>query len=212
MRGESMKRLVSALPFALAAAALAAGARPVAAQAVVGHPAPAFELEDADGNARSLADSKGKVVVLEWWNYECPFVGKHYGSGNMQKLQKKWTAKGVVWLTVSSSAPGKQGYVDGAHAKAVMKEKGGAPTAILLDHDGTVGRLYGAKTTPHMFVIDSKGTLVYEGGIDDKPSTDVADIATATNYVDAALTEVTAGQPVMTATSRPYGCSVKYAN
>jgi peroxiredoxin len=212
MRGESMKRLVSALPFALAAAALAAGAGPVAAQAVVGHPAPAFELKDADGNARTLADSKGKVVVLEWWNYECPFVGKHYGSGNMQKLQKKWTAKGVVWLTVSSSAPGKQGYVDGAQAKAVMKEKGGAPTAILLDHDGTVGRLYGARTTPHMFVIDPKGTLVYEGGIDDKPSTDVADIATATNYVDAALTEVTDGKPVMTATSRPYGCSVKYAN
>jgi hypothetical protein len=130
----------------------------------------------------------------------------------MQRLQKEWTAKGVVWLTVSSSAAGKQGYVDGAKANILMRERGGAPTAVLLDHDGTVGRGYGAKTTPHMFVIDGKGTVVYVGGIDDKPSTDQADIATARNYVSAALAEVTAGKPVTTASSQPYGCSVKYAN
>jgi peroxiredoxin len=184
---------------------------PAAAQAVVGQPAPAFTLTDSNGKPRSLGDFKGEVVVLEWWNYACPFVGKHYGSGSMQRLQKEWTAKGVAWLTVSSSAPGKQGYVDGAQANAVMKEKAGAPTAVLLDHDGKVGRAYGAKTTPHMFVVDGKGTLVYAGGIDDKPSTDQADVATAKNFVSTALAEVTAGKPVKTATSQSYGCSVKYA-
>jgi peroxiredoxin len=199
--------------FAAAAAALAlATAVPSSAQAVAGQPAPAFTLTDSNGTTHSLADFKGKVVVLEWWNPECPFVGKHYGSGNMQKLQKEWTGKGVVWLTVNSSAQGKQGYVDGAKANALMKEKSGAPTAILLDHDGKVGRAYGAKTTPHMFVIDAKGTIVYAGGIDDKPSTDQADIATAKNYVSAALAEVTAGKPVTIASSTPYGCSVKYAD
>jgi peroxiredoxin len=194
----------------LAAAALAASA-PAVAQAVLGQPAPAFTLADGNGNSRSLADYAGKVIVLEWWNYECPFVGKHYGSGNMQRLQKEWTAKGVVWLTISSSAPGKQGFVDGARAVALMKEKQGAPTAVLLDHDGKVGRAYGAKTTPHMYVIDARGVLVYVGGIDDKPSTDTADVATARNYVAGALAEVTAGKAVTTATSPPYGCSVKYA-
>jgi peroxiredoxin len=185
----------------------AAGARPAA---VVGEPAPAFTLTDTNGRTRSLHALEGSTVVLEWWNYECPFVGKHYGSGNMQKLQKEWTAKGVVWLTISSSAPGKQGYVDAAKANAWMKDKGAAPTAVLLDHDGKVGRAYGAKTTPHMFVIDPKGTVVYAGGIDDKPSTDQADIATAKNFVSAALAEVMAGRPVTMAVSQPYGCSVKY--
>jgi peroxiredoxin len=185
----------------------AAGARPAA---VVGEPAPAFTLTDTNGRTRSLHALEGSTVVLEWWNYECPFVGKHYGSGNMQRLQKEWTAKGVVWLTISSSAPGKQGYVDAAKANAWMKDKGAAPTAVLLDHDGKVGRAYGAKTTPHMFVIDPKGTVVYAGGIDDKPSTDQADIATAKNFVSAALAEVTAGRPVTMAVSQPYGCSVKY--
>jgi len=193
------------------AAAAAAAAAPASAQAVVGQAAPAFTLADSNGKAHSLADFKGKVVVLEWWNHECPFVAKHYGSGNMQKLQKEWAAKGVVWLTVSSSAPGKQGYVDAAKANALMKEKQGAPTAVLLDHDGKVGKAYGAKTTPHMYVIDAKGVLVYAGGIDDKPSTDQADIATARNHVAAALAEVTAGRPVSVATSQPYGCGVKYA-
>ena len=205
-----MKRLAFvAVAFAVVAAA---GVRLAGAAAVVGEPAPAFTLTDTNGRTHSLADLEGKTVVLEWWNCECPFVGKHYGSGNMQKLQKEWTARGVVWLTISSSAQGKQGYVDAARANAWMKERGGAPTAVLLDHDGKVGRAYGAKTTPHMFVIDGKGTLVYAGGIDDKPSTDQADIATAKNFVSAALAEVLAGKAVTTATSQPYGCSVKYAD
>jgi len=203
-----MKRLAFvAVAFAVAAAA---GVRPSGAAAVVGDPAPAFTLTDTNGQTHSLAGLTGKTVVLEWWNYECPFVGKHYGSGNMQRLQKEWTAKGVVWLTISSSAPGKQGYVDAAKANAWMKEKSAAQTAVLLDHDGRVGRAYGAKTTPHMFVIDPKGTVVYAGGIDDKPSTDQADIATAKNFVSAALAEVTAGKRVTVAASQPYGCSVKY--
>jgi len=202
-----MKRL------AFVVAVLAAlRAAPAHAVAVVGQPAPAFTVSDSNGKVHSLADFKGKIVVLEWWNFECPFVAKHYGSGNMQKLHKEWTAKGVVWLTVSSSAPGKQGHVDGVKADALMKEKAGAPTAVLLDHDGKAGKAYGAKTTPHMFVIDAKGTVAYAGGIDDKPSTEQADIATAKNYVSAALAEVTAGKAVTTATSQPYGCSVKYAD
>jgi peroxiredoxin len=205
-----MKKLVPAA--GLAILALVVGSIPAAAQAVVGQPAPAFTLTDSNGKTRSLADFAGKTVVLEWWNYQCPFVGKHYNSGHMQKLQEKWTAKGAVWLTINSSAVGKQGYVDGTQANALMKEKGGAPTAILLDHDGTVGRAYGAKTTPHMFVIDAKGTVVYAGGIDDKPSTDLADIATATDYVEQALSELLSGRPVSVASSRPYGCSVKYAD
>jgi peroxiredoxin len=204
-----MKRLAF---LAVALAVVAAGARSVGAVAVVGQPAPAFTLADSNGKAHTLAGLEGRTVVLEWWNHECPFVGKHYGSGNMQKLQKEWTAKGVVWLTVSSSAAGKQGYVDGAKANALMKEKGGAPSAVLLDHDGKVGKAFGAKTTPHMYVIDGRGTVVYAGGIDDKASTDPADVATAKNLVQAALAEVTAGKAVTTATSQPYGCSVKYAD
>jgi peroxiredoxin len=183
---------------------------PTAAQAVVGRPAPGFTLTDSNGTPRALAGYRGKLVVLEWWNPECPFVGKHYGSGNMQTLQKTWTGKGVVWLTVDSSAPGKQGHVDGPRANALMKERGASPTAVLLDPDGKVGRAYGAKTTPHMFVIDARGTVVYAGGIDDKPSTDRADVAPARNYVQAALDETMAGKPVTTPTSQPYGCSVKY--
>ena len=203
-----MKR-VAFVAAALAVVA-AAGARASRAAAVVGDPAPTFTLTDTNGQTHSLADLKGKTVVLEWWNCECPFVGKHYGSGNMQKLQREWTAKGVVWLTVSSSAAGKQGHVDAAKANEWMKEKGAAPSAVLLDHDGKVGRAYGAKTTPHMFVIDPTGKVVYAGGIDDKPSTDQADIATAKNFVSAALAEVTAGKRVTTSISQPYGCSVKY--
>jgi peroxiredoxin len=191
-----MKR--SALVAAFLAAAVAG---PAAGAAVVGQPAPSFTVEDSHGKPRSLAEFQGKVIVLEWWNHECPFVGKHYGSGNMQRLQREWTGKGVVWLTVSSSAPGKQGHVDGAKADALMKEKGGAPTAVLLDHGGKAGRAYGAKTTPHMFVIDARGRLVYAGGIDDRPSTDQADVASAKNYVAAALAEAVAGKPVTTATS-----------
>jgi peroxiredoxin len=190
----------------------AATAGLAAAQAVVGQPAPPFTATDSTGKPESLADFKGKWVVLEWTNNECPFVGKHYGSGNMQKLQKTYTGKGVTWLSVISSGPGKEGYVDAARANALTKGRGAAPSAVLLDPQGTVGRLYGAKTTPHMFVIDPQGKIVYQGAIDDRPSTDVADVATANNYVAAALDEAMAGRPVTTASSAPYGCSVKYAN
>jgi len=192
-------------------AAVFLGAGPVQAGPQIGQPAPAFTATDAAGRSRSLAEFAGKTVVLEWWNPECPFVGKHYGSGNMQRLQGEWTGKGVVWLTVDSSAAGQQGFVDGASATALMRERGGAPTAVLLDPLGAVGRAYGAKTTPHMFVIDAKGRVVYAGGIDDKPSTDQADVAAAKNYVADALAEVAAGRPVTVAASQPYGCGVKYA-
>jgi peroxiredoxin len=196
----------------VAAGLAAATAGLAAAQAVVGQPAPPFTATDTNGKPESLADFKGKWIVLEWTNNDCPFVGKHYGSGNMQKLQKTYTGKGVAWLSVISSGPGKEGYVDAARANALTKERGAAPSAVLLDPQGTVGRLYGAKTTPHMFVIDPQGKIVYQGAIDDRPSTDVADIAKARNYVTAALDEAMAGKAVTTASSAPYGCSVKYAN
>jgi peroxiredoxin len=197
-------KVVAAL---ITAAAVPATAR---AAAVVGQPAPGFTLVDSNGARHTLSDLKGKVVVLEWVNFECPFVGKHYGSGNMQRLQKAYTGKGVVWLSVNSSAEGKQGYFAVEKINALMKEKGASPTAYLIDTDGAVGRAYGAKTTPHMFVLDAKGAVVYAGGIDDAPSTDQADIATAKNFVSAALDEALAGKPVTTASSAPYGCSVKY--
>ena len=181
----------------------------VTAQAAVGQPAPAFSAVDTQGQARSLDQYKGKWVVLEWTNHECPFVKKHYG-GNMQSLQKAYTARGVAWLTIISSAPGKQGHVSPAQADQLTRERGASPSAVLLDPDGKVGRAYGAKTTPHMFVVDPSGKLVYAGAIDDTPSTDPADIATARNYVSAALDAALAGKPVPTAASTPYGCSVKY--
>ncbi|MEW6272792.1 MAG: thioredoxin family protein [Thermodesulfobacteriota bacterium] len=180
------------------------------AAAVVGQPAPPFTLTDTSGKQQSLADFQGKFVVLEWINHECPFVKKHYGSGNMQKLQKKYLDQGVVWLSVSSSAPGKQGNYPPAKWNELTAAAKASPTAVLLDPDGTVGRAYGAKTTPHMYVIDRQGTLIYAGGIDDKPSTDPDDIPGAKSYVDLALTEAIAGQPIAVASSTPYGCSVKY--
>ncbi len=194
------------------AAALATGALTAYAAAIVGEPAPAFTATDDRGVTHSLADYAGKFVVLEWHNNGCPYVKKYYDSGHMQQLQKEWTAKGVVWLTVISSAPGKQGYVTPEESQAYMKEKGGAPTAVLLDPKGDLGHLYEAKTSPQMFIIDPKGVLIYNGAIDDKPTADLADIAGATNYVSQALTEAMAGKPVTTPTSRPYGCSVKYAD
>ncbi len=181
-----------------------------AAGASVGQPAPDFTLTDTAGVKHSLAQYRGKHVVLEWVNFGCPFVKKHYGSQNMQKLQKAWTGKGVVWLQVNSSAVGKEGYFPAAEAGAKNKERGAASTAYLVDTDGTVGKAYGAKTTPHMFVIDPKGNVIYAGGIDDKPSTDVEDIPGARNHVSAALEEALAGKPVSVASTQPYGCSVKY--
>lgn len=176
----------------------------------VGQPAPAFSVLDASGKTVSLADFKGQPVVLEWTNDGCPFVKKHYDSGNMQQLQKTYTAKNVTWLTVISSAPGKQGHADGNKARQLSADRGAAPTTVLLDESGAVGRLYDAKTTPHLFVIDGNGRLVYAGGIDSVPTADPADIANATPYLKNALDEVLAGKPVTAARTKPYGCSIKY--
>lgn len=197
----------------LLAAALTFAAAPDAiADATVGQPAPAFELVDSTGQARSLADFAGRTVVLEWTNNECPFVKKHYGADNMQAQQRDATASDVVWLTVNSSAPGQEGHVDGATAERIQGDARAAQTAYLLDPNGTTGRAYGAKTTPHMYVIDPDGVLRYAGAIDSISSADPADIAKATQYVPQALAELAQGQPVSAAVTRPYGCSVKYAN
>jgi peroxiredoxin len=178
--------------------------------ASVGAPAPTFTLTDAGGKTYSLTDFKGKYVVLEWVNFGCPFVRKHYDSGNMQKLQKFYTGKGVAWLSICSSAPGKQGYFEGKQlTERIAREKSMA-TAYLVDKEGTVGQAYGAKTTPHMFIINPQGTLVYAGGIDDRPSTNREDIKGAVNYVREALDAALSGKPVKVSASRPYGCSVKY--
>jgi glutathione peroxidase-family protein len=205
-----MKSATTAIMTLVAAGSLAA-AWAQDGPAVVGKAAPDFTLSDSNGKSHTLSSYRGKHVVLEWVNFGCPFVGKHYGSGNMQKLQKAYTAKGVVWLSINSSATGKQGYYPAAEINTLLGEKGAAPTAYLIDTDGKVGHAYGARTTPHMYVVNPAGTLVYAGGIDDKPSTDVADIPGATNYVAAALDDALAGKPVRTTTSKPYGCSVKYA-
>jgi peroxiredoxin len=181
-----------------------------AAAPVVGQPAPNFKLNDADGRVVQLSDFKGKTVVLEWNNPGCPFVKKHYSSGNMQKTQAAAKAAGAVWLSINSGGPGQQGHMNGAEAKAFVASAKAQPTAYLLDPKGVVGKGYDAKTTPHMYIIDAKGTLVYEGGIDDKPTPNPADIDGARNHVLAALSELKAGKAVSVPSSRPYGCSVKY--
>jgi len=186
-------------------------ALPAAWAAQVGQPAPEFTATDSNGQVHTLSQYRGKFVVLEWTNRGCPYTQKHYNSGNMQRLQREWTSRGVIWLTVVSSAPGKQGYVTASEENAYLKQANAAPTAVLLDPTGALGHLYDAKTTPHMFIINPQGTLIYNGAIDDRPTTDVADVNGAKNYVSAALGEATAGKPVGTPTSRPYGCSVKYA-
>jgi peroxiredoxin len=207
-----MKTTHTLMAAALIAAAMAVAARTgSAAGAAVGQPAPGFTLSDADGAERSLQELSGKHVVLEWFNNDCPFVKKHYDSGNMQKLQADATGKGVVWLTINSSAPGKQGHLTPESAKEIIQARGSRQTALLLDPDGAVGKSYGAKTTPHMYIIDPAGTLIYMGGIDDKPSTNADDIPSSTNYVRQALDQALAGQPVATASTESYGCSVKYA-
>jgi peroxiredoxin len=197
--------LAAGLAALLAGPALAAGPQ-------VGQPAPAFSAQASDGRTVRLSDYAGKTVVLEWTNHDCPFVMKHYGAHAMQALQKTWTGQGVVWLSVISSAPGEQGAVDGAEADRLTKSRDAAPSAVLLDPTGTLGRAYDAKTTPHMFVVTPDGTLAYQGGIDDKPSADPADLKTARNHVDAALTELAAGRPVSVRSAKPYGCTVKYAS
>ena len=201
-----MKRILFALllTFILAAPALS--------KVSVGQPAPDFTLTDSNGESRSLSEFKGKIVVLEWNNPECPFVGKHYGSGNMQRQQTDATAAGVIWLTINSSATGKQGDIDGAGANAYIAKVGAKQSAYLLDPTGRVGHLYGARTTPHMFVIDKAGVLRYMGGIDSIKSTDQDDIAKATQYIPQVLAELGAGKPVSVATAEPYGCGVTYGS
>ncbi len=176
----------------------------------VGEPAPDFTATDSNGKVHKLSEYQGKFVVLEWTNRGCPYTQKHYNSGNMQRLQREWTGRGVIWLTVISSAPGKQGYLTASEENAYLKQVNAAPTAVLMDSTGALGHLYDAKTTPHIFIISAQGTLIYNGAIDDRPTTDLADVNGAKNYVSAALDDATSGKPVSVATSRPYGCSVKY--
>jgi peroxiredoxin len=177
----------------------------------VGQSAPDFSLPDTNGQTRQLSQYKGKWVVLEWYQPDCPFVKKHYGSGNMQALQKEFTAKGVVWLSIDSSAPGEEGNYPADKLNQIATSQGAARTALLLDPQGKVGHDYGAKTTPDMYIINPEGKLVYEGAIDNKPTTVVADIKTATNYVKVALDSSMTGKSVSQTVTRPYGCSVKYA-
>jgi hypothetical protein len=192
----------------------ASDAAPVAqysAAQVLGRPARNFTLNDATGKAVSLSDFRGRTVVLEWNNPECPSVRKHYDSGNMQRTQAAAARDGAVWLTINSGAPGNQGHVTGPQAAAYVAGAGAGPAAYLLDPGGEVGRAYDARATPHMFVVNGAGTLVYAGGIDDRPTTSPADVEGARNHVLAALSDLKAGRPVAVSSSRPYGCSVKYA-
>jgi len=183
-----------------------------AAQAIVGQAAPSFSVADTAGKPVSLADYKGRTVVLEWVNPGCPYVRKHYDSANMQGTQKGATAQGVVWLSVNSTHPSHYDYRKPAEMNAWMKAQNAAPSATLMDSDGKVGRAYGARTTPHLYIVDTRGTLVYAGAIDDRPSANPADTKTAKNHVNAALADIAAGRAVAQAVTRPYGCSVKYAD
>jgi peroxiredoxin len=211
--------IVSRRRFLAGAAALAAGAstlvlgprRSAAAVATVGQPAPAFTAVTSAGGAQSLGDLRGKIVVLEWTNHECPYVRKHYETGNMQGLQREATGQGIAWLTVISSAPRTQGHVSAAEANELTASRKAAPTAVLFDPTGAVGKLYGATNTPHMYVVDKAGVLVYAGAIDDRPTSRRKDVEGAQNYVRAALQAVMAGQPVKMPVTRAYGCTVKYA-
>lgn len=183
-----------------------------AAQARIDAPAPQFTATDSHGKTHSLDEYRGKYVVLEWHNHDCPYTRKHYLSGNMQSLQKEWTAKGVVWFTVISSAPGEQGYVTASQENAYLAKMNADPTAVLLDPSGKLGHLYDAKTTPDMYIINPSGKLIYSGAIDNRPTPDQGDIKGADNYVNDALTEAMDGKPVATPYTRPYGCSVKYGD
>jgi peroxiredoxin len=196
----------------LVATTLALAATAALSNATVGQPAPAFTATDATGKSVSLTDFKGKHVVLEWVNPGCPYVVKHYSGGNMQGTQREATAKGVVWLSVNSTAADARDFLKPAEMAAWMQQQKAAATATLMDADGKVGRAYGARTTPHMYIIDPAGKLVYAGAIDSIPSGRVADIANATNHVKVALAESLAGKPVSTPVTRPYGCSVKYSS
>lgn len=200
-----MRRL---LPVSILTAMLALT---ISAYAVrVGDPAPDFTGTDSHGQTHKLSEYHGKYVVLEWTNNGCPFTRKHYESGNMQRLQKEWTAKGVVWLTILSSAQGHQGYMTASDENAYILKEHASPTAALLDPTGTIGHEYSARTTPHMFVIDPSGKLIYNGAIDDRPTPDQADIANSKNFVSDALIQAMSGKQVAEPSTRPYGCSVKY--
>jgi hypothetical protein len=212
MTKKAMDLEIAMTPRITLIAAALAFAVPAFAAPVVGQPAPDFSVTDASGKTQSLAAYKGRTVVLEWNNPECPFVGKHYGAKNMQAQQAEAASEGVVWLTVNSGARGKQGHLDGAAANAYVAKVGGKEAAYLIDGDGKVGHAYDAKTTPHMYVIDKDGVLRYMGGIDSIASTDKEDIPKATQYVRQALAEIKDGKAVSVPTSEPYGCSVKYGS
>jgi peroxiredoxin len=200
-----LKTLVQAVVITLALYACSSSA-----MVSVGQPAPDFEGIDTQGKTQRLTDYRGKTVVLEWTNHDCPYVRKHYGAGNMQAQQREAAAQGVIWLSVISSAPGKQGHVSPAQADELTRSRDAAPHAVILDPAGEIGRAYSAKTTPHMYIIDPAGTLVYMGGIDSIATANADDIPKATQYVRVALQELAAGQPVSEPVTRPYGCSVKY--
>jgi AhpC/TSA family len=202
---ERRRMLAIGLYGAMTIIPLSAGTQPATAQALIGAAAPAFTLTDSNGRTLSLAEFKGKTVVLEWTSHECPYVGKHYRGNNMQALQKKWTGQGVAWLSVISSAPGQPGYVSPQQANKLTADRGAAPTAVVFDPTGKVGHAYGARTTPHMYVIDGEGALVYKGGIDDQPTARL-------QFVDQALSEISQGKPVSVTSSRAYGCSIKYGS
>jgi len=197
----------SLLACAFGLTSFSASASPAVDQA-----APVFTGKTADGGTVELNSLKGKTVILEWTNHECPYVVKHYSSGNIPNLQKDATGKGIVWLQVISSAPGKQGYVDGTAALKLNKDRGATPSKVVLDPEGKIGLLYGAQTSPHLYIINPAGQLVYKGGIDSIPSSDKADIAKAENYVTSALNELSAGKKITKSNTKPYGCSIKYAS
>jgi len=181
------------------------------AEPVVGQPAPIFSGAAAEGGTLNLNDLRGKTVILEWTNHECPFVQKHYESGNIPKLQKQAADQGIVWLQVISSAPGKQGNIDAATAKKINQERGASPSNTVFDPSGSIGKQYNATNTPQLFIIDAKGILLYKGGIDSIPSADSSDIPAAENYIASALKELSAGKPISKSVTKPYGCTVKYA-
>ncbi len=212
MVGFDWKLLSSSVVVALLFLAGIAAPGTSAADVIIGKPAPDFTAVDSAGRAHRLSDYRGKRVILEWTNHDCPFVRKHYRSGNMQKTQKSAQADGVVWLSVVSSAPGLEGHVSGDEADALTKSRNAYPAAVLLDPAGKLGRLYRARVTPHMYIIDTDGTLAYKGAIDSIASGDTADIPDATNYVLQAMAQLKAGEPVKEATTRPYGCTVKYGS
>lgn len=199
--------------FALTAIILATLCNPAAAQVRINEPAPDFTLPDSNNEIRTLSEYKGKIVILEWTNHLCPFVKKHYKSNNMQALQKKYAGEKndkVVWLTIISSAEGKEGYVRPYEANQIAKQNDAVPNAILLDSFGKVARMYRARTTPHMYIVDKDGILVYQGAIDNRPTKDPRDIPGATNYIQVAMDELLAGQKVSLGATQPYGCSIKY--